>query len=171
MAIRERLAKSDPNNAGWQRDLTVSHNEIGDVLVAQGDLPGALESYRASMEIAQRLAKSDPNNAVWQRDLAVSNERLGEIHVRQGQTARAITAFEGALEAYKQLLERNPDDIQSRVFSVVPLVRLGTLKGKEGREHLVAALEILRPLAEANRLDATRRGWIDAIEAMLAGAE
>ena len=27
--IFERLAKADPGNAGWQRDLSVSHNKMG----------------------------------------------------------------------------------------------------------------------------------------------
>src|SRR5271154_2352509 len=31
LAIRARLAQSDPGNAGWQRDLSVSYNEVGDV--------------------------------------------------------------------------------------------------------------------------------------------
>ena len=34
----ERLAKSDPGNAGWQRDLSVSYDKVGDVQVAQGNL-------------------------------------------------------------------------------------------------------------------------------------
>ena len=41
----ERLAKADPNNAGWQRDLSVSYAKVGDVQVAQGDLAGALKSF------------------------------------------------------------------------------------------------------------------------------
>jgi hypothetical protein len=32
--ISSRLAKADPGNAGWQRDLSVSYNKVGDVLVA-----------------------------------------------------------------------------------------------------------------------------------------
>ena len=39
LAIRDRLAKSDPGNAGWQRDLSVSYDRVGDVLVAQGICP------------------------------------------------------------------------------------------------------------------------------------
>jgi hypothetical protein len=35
LAIAERLAKADPGNADWQRDLSVSHNTIGDVQVEQ----------------------------------------------------------------------------------------------------------------------------------------
>ena len=38
LAIRERLAAADPGNAGWQRDLSVSYDRVGDVLVAQGNI-------------------------------------------------------------------------------------------------------------------------------------
>jgi hypothetical protein len=33
LAIRERLAKADPGNAGWQRDLSAAYDRIGDMLV------------------------------------------------------------------------------------------------------------------------------------------
>ncbi len=42
--IADRLAKSDPGNAGWQRDPSVSYNKVGDVQVTQGNLPAALTS-------------------------------------------------------------------------------------------------------------------------------
>ena len=58
LAIRDRLAKADPGNAGWQRDLSVSAtSRIGDVLMAQGNLPAALESYQAR----------SPSSTVWPR--------------------------------------------------------------------------------------------------------
>ena len=72
LAIRDRLAQSDPGNAQWQRDLGISNERIGDVLVAQGDLADALKSYQAKQAIIDRLAQSDPGNAGWQRDLSVS---------------------------------------------------------------------------------------------------
>jgi tetratricopeptide (TPR) repeat protein len=76
--IMRNLTTTDPGNAGWQRDLSVSHNNIGDVLVAQGNLPAALESYQASLAIRERLAQADPGNAGWQRDLAFSHWRLAQ---------------------------------------------------------------------------------------------
>ncbi len=56
----DRLTKADPNNAEWQRDLAVSYDKVGDVLVAQGSLPEALKSFQAGLAIADRLAKADP---------------------------------------------------------------------------------------------------------------
>ena len=46
----------DTDRSRWQRDLSVAYIKIGDVLVAQGDLTGALESYRASHAIFERLS-------------------------------------------------------------------------------------------------------------------
>ncbi|MEI7940889.1 MAG: DUF4062 domain-containing protein, partial [Verrucomicrobiota bacterium] len=66
------LAAADPSNAGWQRDLSVSQGQVGDVLLAQGDLAGAQQAYRESLAGMQRLALADPTNAGWQRDLSVS---------------------------------------------------------------------------------------------------
>jgi hypothetical protein len=41
----------------------VSYNEIGDVLVAQGNLPEALKSFRDGLAIRERLAQANPGNA------------------------------------------------------------------------------------------------------------
>jgi tetratricopeptide (TPR) repeat protein len=101
--IIDRLAKADPGNAGWQRDLSVSYNKIGGVQVEQGDLAGALKSFQDDLAIAERLAKAqgdlagamksfqdglairdklakaDPGHALWQRDLSVSYNKIGDV--------------------------------------------------------------------------------------------
>jgi tetratricopeptide (TPR) repeat protein len=79
LAIRQRLAAQDPANAVWQRELSVSQDNVASVLHYQGDLPGALEAYRASLAIAQRLAAQDPTNARWQRELSVSQEKVSSV--------------------------------------------------------------------------------------------
>jgi tetratricopeptide (TPR) repeat protein len=95
--IAERLAKADPNDAQWQRDLSASYEKVGDVLVAQGDLTDALKSYRDSLAIADRLAKVDPGNAGWQRDLSVSYEKVGDVLLAQGDLTAALKSYRDAL--------------------------------------------------------------------------
>ncbi len=93
LAIADRLAKSDPGNAGWQRDLSVSYNKVGDVLVAQGNLPEALKIFRDGLAIADRLAKSDPGNAEWQRDLVISYKKIADCSApkeKQANLSRAL---------------------------------------------------------------------------------
>ena len=60
LVIREGLAQRDPANTQWQRDLSVSHDLIGDMLVEQGDGPGALAAYQAALVIREGLAQRDP---------------------------------------------------------------------------------------------------------------
>ena len=65
----------------------MSHSKLGDVQLAQGDLAGALASFRKSLEIIERLARQDPTNAAWQRDLSVSHNKLGDVQLAQGDLA------------------------------------------------------------------------------------
>ena len=110
LAIADRLAEADPNNAGWQRDLSVSLNKIGDVLVAQGNLAEALESYRASLAIADRLAEADPNNAGWQRDLALSYGRIAAIQAQQEELDQVLAAFRSGRDIIAALREASADN-------------------------------------------------------------
>ncbi len=76
--MRKQLAARDPNNAEWQRDLSVSYNKIGDISAARGDRDGALKAYKDGLDIAKQLAARDPANVVWQTDLVVSAWKLAE---------------------------------------------------------------------------------------------
>jgi hypothetical protein len=49
-------ARDVAKRSGDDRDLSVSYDRIGDVQKAQGDLAGALNSYRDSLAIRERLA-------------------------------------------------------------------------------------------------------------------
>jgi tetratricopeptide (TPR) repeat protein len=108
LAIRDRLAKADPENAGWQRELSVSHSKIGDVLVDQGNLPAALDSYQASHAIFDRLAKADPGNAGWQRDLSVSQGNIGDVLRAQRNLPAALDSYQASHAIFDRLAKADP---------------------------------------------------------------
>ena len=56
LAVAGHLAAADRSNTLWQRDLSLSYEKVGDVLMAQGKLEEALEAYRESLSIQERLA-------------------------------------------------------------------------------------------------------------------
>ncbi|HAD26740.1 MAG TPA: hypothetical protein DCF61_13480, partial [Alphaproteobacteria bacterium] len=62
-----------------QRDLSVSHERIGDVLVAQGDLAGAIAAYEASVSIARGLAEKFPYHPQFRSGLAITERRLAAL--------------------------------------------------------------------------------------------
>ncbi len=80
---------------------------VGDVLMAKGDLPGALQSYRASLAIREKLAQKDPDNADGQRNLAINYEKVGTVVQRQKLWAEAAVAFAHVVEMARPWLARN----------------------------------------------------------------
>ena len=77
--------------------------------VAQGDLAGALKSYRANFAIIDRLAKSDPGNAGWQRDLSVSYAKLADAYRKSNETEKAREALTSGRAIIAKLVEQHPD--------------------------------------------------------------
>ena len=161
LAIAERLAKSDPGNAGWQRDLSVSFDKVGDVLVAQGDLPGALKSYRDSLAIRERLAKSDPGHAGWQRDLSVSFDKVGDVLVAQGDLPGALKSYRDSLAIARAAGEVRSRQCRLAARSVGVVKKVGDVLVAQG--DLPGALKSYRDgLAIAERLaksDPGNAGW------------
>ena len=62
------MAKA-PTNTQWQRNLSVTHYKIGEVLKATTIGRGAI-SYTAASAIMDRLAAQDRNNKQWQDEAA-----------------------------------------------------------------------------------------------------
>ena len=104
------LAAQQLDDAEAQHALAAAHDERGRVLVAQGNLPGALESYRASFAIFERLAKADPGNAGWQRDLALSHARVAMVLAHQGAHSEAALAFGQGRAIIVRLQQLSPDN-------------------------------------------------------------
>lgn len=106
------LAAEKPDDAAYQGSLAAAYGGVGDVLAAQGNLPGALKSYSDGLAIRDRLAKSDPGHAGWQRDLSVSFAKLADVSRQSGGTAKARGYLEQGQEIMARLTKLSPDNAQ-----------------------------------------------------------
>jgi tetratricopeptide (TPR) repeat protein len=161
LSIADRLAQSDPGNAGWQRDLSVSYIKIGDLQVAQGDPAGALTSYRDSLAIFDRLAQSDPTNTGSQRDLGASHSKVGDVQVAQGDLAGALTSYRDSLAIARRLAQSDPGNTGWQRDLSVSYEKIGDVQ--VAQSDLVGALKsyrdslaIMEPLTTSNPDNA---GW------------
>jgi tetratricopeptide (TPR) repeat protein len=132
MKQHEALAKSDPANATWQRELSVSYGRIGEVLVAQGDLSGALKSFCDTLAIQDRLAKSDPSNAGWQRDLSVSYSKIGDVLVAQGDLTGALNSYRNLLAITERLAKSDPGNAGRQYDLGISIERVGDVQMAQG---------------------------------------
>jgi tetratricopeptide (TPR) repeat protein len=110
LTISERLAAQHPDNAEWQRDLSVSYNRIGGALESQGNLAGALEDFRKALAITEHLAGQDPDDARWQRNLSVCQGRIGAVLESQGNLAGALEEYRKDLVITERLAAQDPDN-------------------------------------------------------------
>ena len=86
----------------------MSHNKLGDVEVAAGNLDAARSAYEKSLAIAERLAKADANNSERQRDLVVSYAKIGGLFAQQSQRNEALEYFEKARAIAVRLTRHDP---------------------------------------------------------------
>ena len=139
----------------------------GDVLMAQGDVPGALAAYQAGLTIREGLAKRDPANTQWQRDLSVSQEKIGDVLVAQGDGPGALAAYQAGLTIAEGLAKRDPANTQWQVDVAVSCARLGSLDSlvsmQQRKEYLSQGLELLSALKQAGRLHPNQdwKSWFD----------
>jgi tetratricopeptide (TPR) repeat protein len=116
--IMATLAETSSEDATALRDLSVAQNERGDLLISQGDLPGALAAFRDGLAIAERLAKAVPDNADWQRDLFLSLTKIGDVLTAQGNLAAALKSYRDGLAIAARLAKADPSAPRQRDLSV-----------------------------------------------------
>jgi tetratricopeptide (TPR) repeat protein len=161
LEISERLAAQDPDNTGWQSDLSVSYNRIGGILESQGDLAAALVQFRKDLEIRERLAARYPDNAGWQSDLGATYNRIGGILESRGDLAAALVQFRKDLEISERLAAQYPDNAGWQSDLGATYNRIGGVL--ESRGDLAAALvQFRKDLEISERLaaqDPDNAGW------------
>ena len=79
LAITDRLAKSDPGNAIWQRDLSLSYAKLATVYLKAEQSAKAREALSAGRDIVARLVTQFSDQAVWKRDLAWFDQQIAAL--------------------------------------------------------------------------------------------
>jgi tetratricopeptide (TPR) repeat protein len=107
----QQLTLKDTSNALWLRDLSASRDKVGDALFTMFDFAGAMQAYRASIEVAEHLAQRDPSNAEWQRDLSVSHNELAKVLLMQRDAAGALREYRAGLQIAERLAKKDTAEV------------------------------------------------------------
>ena len=151
LAVVGRLAKTAPENAQLHRQLSQSKSKIGDVLVSQGNLPEALQSFRDALAIADQVAKAVPGATELQRDLPLLQTRIGDVLGMQGNLPEALKSYRDGLAIVERLAKADPGSLQLQRDLSVFFKHIAAVLGAQG--NLPEALKGHRDgLAIADRL-------------------
>jgi serine/threonine protein kinase len=96
LAIATALAKADPSDTRWKRDIGRSHLLIAAILEDQGKIAEARAAYEASLAARVDLARSSPT-LTDQRELMIGHSELGLILERQYELDSAARELRAAL--------------------------------------------------------------------------
>jgi tetratricopeptide (TPR) repeat protein len=157
----ERQARSNPDRADYQRNLSVAYERMGDLMRDAGEGEQARAYYQQSLEIRERLARKEPDRADYQRDLSVSCERMGDLMRDAGKGEQARVYYQRSLEIRERLARQEPDRADYQTDVVVSLHRMGD------RASLQRALTILHRLNRERKLTADQQAWIPRLETAL----
>jgi len=90
LAIADRLAKSDPSNADWQRDLAVSYSDLASVYLKAQQPVKASEALAAGRAIIA-LVVQFPDLSQWKDDLARFDQQVAALKIERTSCTIAAT--------------------------------------------------------------------------------
>jgi tetratricopeptide (TPR) repeat protein len=125
-----------PRRVDIERNIAVSLDHIGDLLVGQGKREEALKAYQEAHDIRNRLLATNPDDATLKRDLTISIDRIGQSRQALGDIEGAIKAFEEVVASSRAEIKRSPANRQARrdlSISLEHIADIETARGNDAR--------------------------------------
>jgi hypothetical protein len=91
------VVATDPSNADWLHDVSVTNERLGYVLKLRRDLANAVVAYHDGLIIAKALVAKDPENGDLLHDVSVFNDGLGDVLLEQGDLKGALATYRDGL--------------------------------------------------------------------------
>jgi serine/threonine protein kinase len=151
----DSLATEAEGDVSLQRELAAGYKQLGDSQGfpyggGLGDSPGALASYRKSLQMRQRLVDNDPGNVSDQVDLSKTYRTIGALLYKTGDQQRAREDVHKALDIIRPIVQAHENNVGALHELGIVLLTLGGVDGEESvtlRYHL-DALNLFRRLEE-----------------------
>lgn len=134
----DNLSQEAGNDAGLLRELATAYEKIGQVQGNSyysnlGDIPGAIRSYRRSLEIREALLAANPANRELRQEAAASYEGVGDMHYTVGDLPAGLTSYRRALQLRE---ETGISDVADELAVAELDTRIGDISGMEGYANL-----------------------------------
>ena len=110
--------------------------KIGNVREDQGNLPAAMEAYRAAAAAAAELMRRAPGNTEREAAYAETLHHLGNAYWFQGDLNRALDCFQQAIELLQRVVSVRPSDTSSALLAYA---RTNAGRVREARGEFAAA--------------------------------
>lgn len=108
--LQEAAAKVDAVDLDVQRELGLTHQNLGAAYAKLQRHLHAAEEYERASAIQSELVQASPAQQSFRRDLAVSHNNCGLAYTRMKQPAPAIQEFQQAADLHRHLVSMSRED-------------------------------------------------------------
>jgi eukaryotic-like serine/threonine-protein kinase len=157
LAIRESLARADPNDLEVRRQLCPNYGRLGDLLLSTGDSKAAIEYSQKGLVLARALSEGSKATAADQLMFAMYRMDFGfkQVFMAIDRTAGLDNMRNGAA-SLEQMLVRDPRNQRARRTLSLAYSRLAGFLADDNASHPEAmslykkAIATKEPLLEAD---------------------
>ena len=172
LSMAEGLAKLEPDNARYARDVAMAWERLGSLQHETGKPREALGSYGKLLSIGEKQVARDPENAQAQRDLLAAHGFLGDVRAGLGEWPKALEHYTVALATCKQLVEHDPANARGQSDLGEAHYNLGKIhralgNQSESRARYLKAVSVWEPLLTASSDSTDLRGRLALAHAAL----
>ncbi|MBI2215497.1 MAG: protein kinase [Acidobacteria bacterium] len=107
-------------------------NQLGEVRMAQGNLAGAEEVLRSSIDLATAAVKRDPRDGENQIELGASHFWMGSLRQKQGDLAGALDHYTRYLRISEKLAATEPQNADYQLEVAYGHANVGTILEQRG---------------------------------------
>ena len=133
LARLEALARDEPTNPRYQRDLAKTYDCLADRARESGQSTEAQRLYRQALALREALARDKPTNTTYERDLAIAYERLGDVARELGQLTEAERLYRRSLPLREGRARDKPANMTYQRELAIAYERLGDLARESGQ--------------------------------------
>jgi serine/threonine-protein kinase len=159
--VSENWVAADSKSLDAQAELAYADNNLGILMLDQGQLVEAEERFAQAASAMERVLQQRPDDATLQAEWANTLSWLGSTLTQRGRYAQAEKVLRRALEHAQALLSRHPAD-QAWQHNLGANARaLADVLVQDGRlvEAQAVAAQAVRAFRSLTELDSRNRKW------------
>jgi serine/threonine protein kinase len=137
--IGRLLLVQNPADDVLQRDMSVSWELMGDVLLQMGELQQADDAFAESLSISEQRLKARPDEISRRQDAGYGYEKVGDILAARGSLDEAHKRYVRSHDLYLQNAVAEPRKPLHRRDVLVAISKIGNIQRRQGKLDEAAA--------------------------------
>lgn len=139
-ALGEQMLKETPADSSLHRDVSVSLELMGDILIPMGRLDEADKAYSQSLAISEQRLMQTPNDIKCMQDAGFGYEKVADGLLTRGEIAKARPYLERCIGLYQKIVDLDPKNASYRRDLIVGQSKFGNVLRNEERYDEAAML-------------------------------